>query len=115
LTNNRGTLFSFEHVDPKKNSHDMSSDYWDFSFHEMAKFDVTANINYIKNITQNEKINYVCHSQGCTQFLLGYSLNPEFFEENIEKFGTMGAVLKYTHIVIIKFFINLIRKNFSLK
>jgi hypothetical protein len=99
LTNNRGTLFSTGNLDPNKNSSIISSDYWDFTFHEMAKYDVIANINYIKNITNNEKINYICHSQGCTQFLLGYTMNPNFFEENIAKFGTMGAVLRYTHIV----------------
>ncbi len=99
MTNNRGTLFSYEHTDPNKNSSRISSDYWDFSFDEMAKYDITANINYIKDVTNNQKVSYVCHSQGCTQFMLGYTAQPDFFEQNIDKFGTMGAVLKYTNVV----------------
>jgi len=83
----------------------MGSDYWDFSFHEMAKYDIIANINYVKNKTQNEKISYVCHSQGCVQFMIGYTMNPEFFENSVEKVGTMGAVLKYKNFVINIFFI----------
>jgi poly(3-hydroxyalkanoate) synthetase len=99
-------MFSTEHLDSKKNSSSISSDYWDFSFHEMAKYDVISNIKYVKEITKSEKINYICHSQGCTQFLLGYTMNPEFFETNVEKFATMGAVLKYTNIVLY-FYINI--------
>lgn len=99
IANNRGTLFSKEHVDPAKNGNSISSDFWNFTFHEMAKYDVIANIRYVKQVTGNEKVSYICHSQGCTQFILGYTMNPDFFEQNIDKFGTMGAVLKYTHIV----------------
>ncbi len=99
MTNNRGTSFSYEHVDPSRNSSDMGSIYWDFSLHELAKFDVVANIDYIKKLTQNKKISYLCHSQGCSQFLIGYTMNPEFFESQIDKFGTMGAVLNYSGIV----------------
>ncbi len=65
----------------------------------MARYDIVANINYVKNITNNEKISYVCHSQGCVQFFVGYSMNPIFFENSVEKIGTMGAVLKYKNFV----------------
>ena len=92
-------MFSHEHDDKTKNSSEMGSDYWDFSFHEMAKYDIIANINYVKKITGNDKISYVCHSQGCTQFLIGYTMTPEFFESNVEKVGTMGAVLQYMNYV----------------
>ncbi len=99
LTNNRGTIFSYEHTNKTKNSFEINSDYWDFTFHEMAKYDIKSNINYVKEYTNNEKISYVCHSQGCFQFLIGYILNHEFFDKSVDKFGTMGAVLKITEIV----------------
>jgi lysosomal acid lipase/cholesteryl ester hydrolase len=95
--NNRGTPFSHEHIE--KDSRDMSSDYWDFSFHEMAKYDIKASISYIKKIKGIEKINCICHSQGCYQLFLSYTLNPEFNESSIKKIATMGAVLKISKMV----------------
>lgn len=100
MTNNRGTIFSYEHTDKEKDSFSINSNYWDFTFHEMAKYDIVSNINYIKNITDNEKISYLCHSQGCFQFLIGYILDHKFFDDSVDKFGTMGAVLKISEIVI---------------
>ena len=83
LGNNRGTLFSHEHNE--KDSNDLGSDYWDFTFHELAQYDAIPMINYIKHISKHEKISYVCHSQGCFRFLMGYTINPEFFESSIDK------------------------------
>jgi hypothetical protein len=65
----------------------------------MAKFDVISNINYVKKITKNEKISYICHSQGCFQLFIGYTLNPKFFDESVDKFATMGTSLKISQIV----------------
>lgn len=85
-------------MDKIKDSSDFTSDYWDFTFHELAKYDVTANIDYITTITKRAKLNYLCHSQGCFQLIIGYTLNPEFFEAHVEKFGTMGAVIKISTV-----------------
>ncbi len=97
LGNNRGTLFSHEHKN--KDSNDMGSDYWDFTFNELAKYDVVSMIDYVKKVSLREKISYVCHSQGCFQFLIGYTMNPLFFENSIDKYGTMGNVLKISQMV----------------
>lgn len=118
MTNNRGTLFSFEHIDKYKDSFSLNSNYWDFTFHEMAKYDIVSNIDYVKRVTNNEKVSYLCHSQGCFQFLIGYILNHEFFDNYVDKFGTMGAVLKISEIVILKKIIfsqdlNFINFNYS--
>ena len=72
----------------------------------MAKYDIISNINYIKNTTNNEKVSYLCHSQGCFQFLIGYVLNHKFFDDSVDKFGTMGAVLQISKIVFIIIIIN---------
>jgi lysosomal acid lipase/cholesteryl ester hydrolase len=98
LMNNRGTLFSRGHV--HYDSNQLSSDYWDFTFHDMAKHDLKATISYIKSHAGREKISYVCHSQGCFQFLIGYTLYPDFLKNSIDKYGTMGNVLRITNIVI---------------
>ena len=47
LTNNRGNFNSYEHTNPFNYSvFDMKSKYWNFSFDQMAKYDLPANIDY---------------------------------------------------------------------
>ena len=43
-----------------------SNEYWNWSFEEMAKYDMPAVIDYIYQNT-SEPINYVGHSQGSLQ------------------------------------------------
>jgi lysosomal acid lipase/cholesteryl ester hydrolase len=99
MTNSRGNLFSLEHSNPEYDSNIFYSKFWDFSFHEMASYDLTANVFYVKNITGFEKINYVGHSQGTVQYFIQYTLNPTFIEENIEKFVAIGTVVNVFNTV----------------
>jgi pimeloyl-ACP methyl ester carboxylesterase len=46
-TNNRGTVYSNEHV----NLTVSDKDYWQFSYNEMGMYDVPANLQYILNVT----------------------------------------------------------------
>lgn len=92
LTNSRGNIFSKQHVDP---SHDRSkerSPFWNFSFDEMAEFDLVANINFILNFTKREKLIYIGHSQGTLQYYLQYTTNPEFLNQKVEKYVSIGTV-----------------------
>jgi len=93
LTNSRGNIYSLEHTNPEYNSNLFYSKFWDFTFHEMAKYDVTANILFIKNMTKFDKIHYIGHSQGTVQYFIQYTLNSEFLEENIDKFVSIGTVV----------------------
>jgi hypothetical protein len=77
----------------------------------MAKYDIKANIEYITGITKSEKIDYVCHSQGCYQLFLGYTLDEKFFEKHIDKIATMGAGLKISKVVNYILFI-MLEQNF---
>ena len=43
ITNSRGSVYSNQHV----NYSIKDSAFWDFSVHEMGKYDVPANLNYI--------------------------------------------------------------------
>jgi len=108
MTNNRGSIYSYEHINPKLDSNDYTSDYWDFSFDEMSKYDIIANIKYIKAKTNHEKVNYICHSQGCSQFVLSYTLYPDFYDQSIDKYATMGAALRIFSLN--KGFVNLVKK-----
>lgn len=52
MTNSRGNINSFEHMDPEHyNVRDSGSKYWDFSWDEMAKYDVKANLDYVLTMT----------------------------------------------------------------
>lgn len=36
--------------------------YWNFTYEEMSKYDMTAGFEYISNVTNFEKIDYIGHS-----------------------------------------------------
>jgi pimeloyl-ACP methyl ester carboxylesterase len=72
--NNRGTKYS------DKNSH--LPKYWEFNLDHFAKYDQPALINKILDETGKNKIVYIGHSQGTTQFFLGLCEN-EYLQEKI--------------------------------
>ncbi|KAB0801208.1 hypothetical protein PPYR_05562 [Photinus pyralis] len=74
LGNVRGNRYSRKHVwlntkEPK---------FWDFSFHEIAVYDLPAMIDYILNQTNQENLTYIGHSQGTTVFYVLCSEKPEY-------------------------------------
>ena len=85
----RGTQFSRSHLDYDSS---INSDYWNFSFDQIAEYDIPANINYVKNRDGVDKVYYMGHSQGTLTFFLAYMNNPEFMENNIAKFIALGTV-----------------------
>ncbi|KAL7287740.1 hypothetical protein TKK_0018123 [Trichogramma kaykai] len=63
MGNARGNTYSHGHVN--YTTHDLR--YWDFSWQEMAKYDLPAEINYIVRI-KNASLMYIGHSMGTTMF-----------------------------------------------
>jgi lysosomal acid lipase/cholesteryl ester hydrolase len=80
LNNSRGNCFSRDHkyLDP-----DNDEAYWDFSFHELGKYDQPALISYILKHTDMKSLTYFGHSQGTTQMFAALSMDPEFFRGKI--------------------------------
>ena len=94
LTNTRGNAVSFEHENSKEyDSSKIDSKYWNFSFHEMAIYDLPANVNYIKQKTGFDKVDYICHSQGGLIYFIMYTMNSEFIESNFNHFISLGTVI----------------------
>ena len=89
LPNMRGNQFSKSHLDYDSS---LNSKYWDFSFDEMAQYDLPSVVNLIKKRDGVEKIDYMGHSQGTLIFFLSYMNNPDFMEKNINKFIAVGTV-----------------------
>jgi lysosomal acid lipase/cholesteryl ester hydrolase len=74
LGNARGNTYSKEHV-----SLDVKSkEFWAFSWHEMGKYDLPANFDYVLNLTGKPDLYYAGHSMGTTMFFVSMSVRPEY-------------------------------------
>ncbi|XP_032101542.1 lipase member K [Sapajus apella] len=93
LGNSRGNTWSRKHLklSPK------SPEYWAFSLDEMAKYDLSATINFIIEKTGQKQLYYVGHSQGTTIAFIAFSTNPEL-AKRIKIFFALAPVVtvKYT-------------------
>ncbi|KAJ9577879.1 hypothetical protein L9F63_025261, partial [Diploptera punctata] len=88
LANSRGNTYSRKHVslDPS------DSAFWKFSWHEMGKRDVPAEIDYILAITGYKKLFYIGHSMGTTMFFVMMSERPEYNSKIQVMIGLAPAV-----------------------
>ncbi|KAH8248674.1 hypothetical protein KR032_002061, partial [Drosophila birchii] len=74
MLNTRGNIYSRDH-----HNKDLSQrEYWDFSFHEIGKFDLPPAIDLILQITHKAKVQYIGHSQGSTAFFVMCSEMPAY-------------------------------------
>lgn len=72
LGNNRGNTHSTGHVTLSTDS----AEYWDFTYDEMALYDLPAEIEYVLATTGQKSVAYIGHSQGSIQGFAGFSTNP---------------------------------------
>ncbi|XP_009879997.1 PREDICTED: lipase member M-like [Charadrius vociferus] len=92
LGNSRGTSWSRRH-------RHLSADqveFWDFSFHEMAMYDLPAVIDFVLQKTGQKQIYYVGYSQGCTIAFIAFSSMPELAQK-IKMFFALAPVLTIKH------------------
>ncbi|KAH8333212.1 hypothetical protein KR074_012261 [Drosophila pseudoananassae] len=90
MGNSRGNRYS-------KNHTSLNSDYqefWDFTFHEMGKYDLPANIDYILSKTGYEQLHYIGHSQGTAIFWVLCSEQPAY----TQKITSMHALAPIAYI-----------------
>ncbi|KAJ2945337.1 hypothetical protein O0L34_g9429 [Tuta absoluta] len=75
MANVRGNTYSRAHVSRTTDS----ADFWDYSFQDVAEYDLPAVIDYIqKHKTGNEKINYVGYSMGTTVLFAMLSTKTQY-------------------------------------
>ncbi|XP_065776066.1 gastric triacylglycerol lipase [Muntiacus reevesi] len=93
LGNSRGNTWAQEHLYYSTDS----PEFWDFSFDEMAEYDLPSTIDFILKRTGQEKLHYVGHSQGTTIGFIAFSTNPTLAEK-IKVFYALApvATVKYT-------------------
>ncbi|XP_063618675.1 lipase 1-like [Cydia splendana] len=90
LLNSRGNFHSRNHttLDPNRRG---DPSFWAFSWEEIGRFDLPAYIDYILEVTGQEKFHFIGHSQGATSFLVGMSMRPEYNEKIISFQGLAPA------------------------
>lgn len=106
LTNNRGDKYSNEHSEYISSS---DARYWDFTYDEFAQYDLPAHINYIKAKTQREKVIYIGHSQGTTQFFARMTLDSSL-QDSVKLFFGLGPVIYANNQQ--SFLINLVKTTY---
>ncbi|KAM6105094.1 lipase member M-like [Pterocles gutturalis] len=77
MGNSRGNRWSRKH----QNYSIDQDEFWDFSFDEMAKFDLPAAMNFIVQKTGQEKLYYIGYSQGTTIAFIAFSTMPELAQK----------------------------------
>jgi len=81
MSNSRGDAFSRNHtgIDPTS-----STAFWDFSWDEMARYDLPAVVEYIINTTNQPKLSYIAHSQGTTIGLAALVVNNQDIKSKLD-------------------------------
>ncbi|NWX92945.1 LIPM Lipase, partial [Nothoprocta pentlandii] len=77
LGNSRGNSWSRRHMNLSTDQ----EEFWDFSFHEMAIYDLPAMINFILQKTGQQKLYYIGHSQGSSIGFIAFSALPQMAEK----------------------------------
>lgn len=79
VANARGTHYSINHtyLNPKTDS----AQFYNFTFHEIGYYDLSAAVDYILNVTNYDKIFYIGNSQGSTVFCILLATRPEYVEK----------------------------------
>ncbi|XP_064487609.1 gastric triacylglycerol lipase-like isoform X5 [Ornithodoros turicata] len=93
LGNGRGNTFGRLH---KRISSD-SKDFWNFTFHEHALYDIPAQIDYILDKTKSKSLLYIGLSQGTLEFFTLLSERPSY-NEKIRAFAGLAPFHKLAHI-----------------
>ncbi|OXB52965.1 hypothetical protein ASZ78_009262 [Callipepla squamata] len=92
LGNSRGAHCSRRH---QRLSPDQT-EFWDFSFHEMAMYDLPAMINFVLQKTGQKQLYYVGYSQGATIAFIAFSSMPELAQK-IKTFFALAPVVTIKH------------------
>lgn len=95
LSNSRGNTFSRNHT---RLSPVLSKKFWDFTFDDMGRFDVVANLKYVVSSTQQAKVTYIGWSQGTTQlFIAATGEQKQFIEQRVNLFVALSPVTYLSH------------------
>jgi len=93
LGNNRGNTYASKHktlaVDSKQ--------FWEFSFHEFAVYDVPALVDYVTMHTKSPQLHYVGHSEGNMIGFISFSEN-QTVADKVDTFVALAPVTRIKYI-----------------
>ncbi|KAI6170927.1 Lipase [Aphelenchoides bicaudatus] len=93
LGNMRGNLYSKYHVKYRPDSRE----YWNFTLDEMAKYDLSGQIDEVLRVTGQEKLHYVGHSQGTLTMFSKLSTDPEYGRK-LKRFFALAPIGTIKHV-----------------
>ncbi|XP_068748614.1 gastric triacylglycerol lipase-like [Montipora capricornis] len=92
MGNVRGNSYGLQNIHYSTDS----KDFWDFSFDEMARYDLPAMLEYVLQTTSQTSLHYVGHSQGTTMGFAEFSTNKELAGK-VAKFYALAPVATIGH------------------
>ncbi|XP_041332246.1 LOW QUALITY PROTEIN: putative lysosomal acid lipase/cholesteryl ester hydrolase [Pyrgilauda ruficollis] len=92
IGNNRGSSWSRRH----RSLSVASQEFWDFSFHEMAMYDLPAMVGFILMQTEQEQLFYIGHAQGSSLGFIVFSSLPHLAKK-IKLFFALAPVYTLRH------------------
>ena len=93
LGNSRGNKYSLAHV----NLSIHSLEFWNFTWQQMAEYDLPAAFDYIANYTE-QKINYVGHSQGSLIIIAALSVHNAVIMKNLRTVCVLAPAVFINHM-----------------
>ena len=97
LLDNRGNTYSQNHTRyPTTISVNPYPEYWDFTFTDMARFDVPAAVRLVLQETGRETLAYVGHSRGTTIMFVALALEP-WLNDVIRPFVALSPITSIQH------------------
>ncbi|XP_050674374.1 lipase 1-like [Leptidea sinapis] len=73
--NHRGNQYSRKHIKLNPNT---DFEFWNYSIDEHGYYDLPAIIDHVLNASNKEKVYFIGHSQGTTDFFIMTSIRPEY-------------------------------------
>ncbi|NXI28424.1 LIPM Lipase, partial [Sterrhoptilus dennistouni] len=92
LGNSRGNTWSLKHKTLKPSQ----KEFWQFSFDEMGKYDIPAELNFIMNKTGQTNVYYIGHSEGSAAGFIAFYTYPELAKQ-VKAFFALGPVTVCPH------------------
>lgn len=93
IGNFRGTMYSKRHTSLSPKDHK----FWQFSWDEMAMYDLPALLNKTMEVSGAERVYYVAHSMGTMAGFAKFSTDPALAKK-IRQFYAIGPVLQMKHV-----------------
>ncbi|NXF03764.1 LIPN Lipase, partial [Smithornis capensis] len=92
IGNSRGNTWSLKHktLNPRQKA------FWKFSFNEMGKYDIPAELYFIMNKTGQKDVYYIGHSEGAATGFVAFSTYPEL-AQRVKMFFALGPVTACPH------------------